>query len=149
LSKWVGDNEKNIAAAFREAEQDNAILLIDEVDSFLQDRRHAQRSWELSGVNEMLTQMESYQGIFIASTNLMSSLDSAALRRFDLKVSFDYLNGEQAWQLLQSYGLSLSLGNLDSQLKGRIHNLPLLTPGDFAATLRASIAFVHWLHIQP
>ena len=59
-----------------------AILLIDEVDSFLQDRRHAQRSWELSGVNEMLTQMESYQGVFIGSTNLMSSLDSAALRRF-------------------------------------------------------------------
>jgi AAA+ superfamily predicted ATPase len=136
LSKWVGDNEKNIAAAFREAEQDNAILLIDEVDSFLQDRRHAQRSWELSGVNEMLTQMESYQGIFIASTNLMSSLDSAALRRFDLKVSFDYLNGEQAWQLLQSYGQSLSLGHLDSQLKGHIHNLLLLTPGDFAAVAR-------------
>jgi SpoVK/Ycf46/Vps4 family AAA+-type ATPase len=84
----------------------------------------------------MLTQMESYQGIFIASTNLMSSLDSAALRRFDLKVSFDYLNGEQAWQLLQSYGQSLSLGHLDSQLKGRINNLPLLTPGDFAAVAR-------------
>ena len=100
-----------------------AILLIDEVDSFLQDRRNAERSWELSGVNEMLTQMESYQGIFIASTNLMSSVDSAALRRFDLKVSFDYLNGEQAWQLLESYGQSLSLGHLDSQLKGRIQNL--------------------------
>jgi transitional endoplasmic reticulum ATPase len=136
LSKWVGDNEKNIADAFREAERDNAILLIDEVDSFLQDRRHAQRSWELSGVNEMLTQMESYQGIFIASTNLMSSLDSAALRRFDLKVSFDYLKSEQAWQLLQSYGQSLSLDHLDIALKGRICNLAMLTPGDFAAVAR-------------
>lgn len=39
----------------------------------------------------MLTQMESFAGVFIASTNLMDGLDSAALRRFDLKVKLDYL----------------------------------------------------------
>jgi hypothetical protein len=38
--------------------------------------------------------------------------------------------------LLQSYGQSLSLGNLESQLIGRIHNLPLLTPRDYAAVAR-------------
>ena len=86
MSAYVGENEKNIARAFRDAERDGALLLIDEVDSFLQDRRGAQRGWEVSLVNEMLTQTESFSGVFIASTNLMGGLDQAALRRFDLKV---------------------------------------------------------------
>ena len=71
LSMFVGEVEKNIARAFREAEDDGALLLIDEVDSFLQDRRGAQRSWEVTQVNEMLTQMEGFAGVFIASTNLL------------------------------------------------------------------------------
>ena len=45
------------------------MLLLDEVDSFLQDRRQARQSWEVTLVNEMLTQMETFHGIFIASTN--------------------------------------------------------------------------------
>ena len=71
ISMWVGGTEKNIARAFEEAGREGAILLIDEVDSFLQDRRGASRSWEVTAVNEMLTQMESFNGLFIASTNLM------------------------------------------------------------------------------
>ena len=75
MSKYLGENEKNIAAAFKQAEQDGAVLLIDEVDSFLLDRRNARASWETSLVNEMLTQMESFTGVFVASTNLMNDLD--------------------------------------------------------------------------
>lgn len=77
MSMWVGENEQNIALAFKEAEQDGALLLIDEVDSFLQDRRGAKNSWEVTLVNEMLTQMEAFSGVFIASTNLMDGLDQA------------------------------------------------------------------------
>jgi transitional endoplasmic reticulum ATPase len=91
LGAYVGENEQRIAAAFREAEQENAVLLLDEVDSFLQDRRQARQSWEVTLVNEMLTQMESFNGIFIASTNRLDGLDQATLRRFDLKMKFGYL----------------------------------------------------------
>ena len=80
VSMWLGETEKNIARAFRDAEQDGALLLIDEVESFLQDRRGAQRSWDVAEVNEMLTQMESFGGVFIASTNLMGSTDRFHLR---------------------------------------------------------------------
>ena len=76
---YVGQAEKNIARAFRDAEDDGAVLLIDEVDSFLQDRRGAQRSWEVTQVNEMLTQMESFAGVFIASTNLIDGLDPESI----------------------------------------------------------------------
>jgi transitional endoplasmic reticulum ATPase len=109
LSMWVGGTEKNIARIFREAEEDNAVLLIDEVDSFLQDRRMSQHSWEITGVNEMLTRMENYNGIFIASTNRVDGLDSASLRRFDLKIKFNALRTEQAWTLLQNYAQSFGL----------------------------------------
>lgn len=136
MSPYVGENEQNIAQAFRRAAKDGALLMIDEVDSFLQDRRGAQRGWEVSMVNEMLTQMESYPGIFIASTNLMAGLDQAALRRFDLKVKFDFLRPGQAWDLLCRYCAQMGLESPQQDLRGRLGRLVSLTPGDFATVLR-------------
>lgn len=138
MSMWVGGNEKNIANTFRQAAQDGALLLIDEVDSFLQDRRGADRSWEVSMVNEMLTQMEQFEGVFIASTNLMDGLDPAALRRFDLKVKFDWLKPAQAASLLGRYCDRLSLAAPPSHELTRLTRLPCLTPGDFATVVRQS-----------
>ena len=91
ISMWVGGTEKNIANAFREAKEEKAVLVFDEVDSFLADRTGAKQSWEVTQVNEMLVQMENFDGIFIATTNLMDNLDRASLRRFDLKLEFSYL----------------------------------------------------------
>ncbi|WP_423193183.1 AAA family ATPase [Cupriavidus sp. H18C2] len=136
ISKWVGESEQNIARAFRQAAQDGAVLLIDEVDSFLQDRRSAQRSWEVSLVNEMLTQLESFPGVFLASTNLMDDLDQAALRRFDLKVKFHYLSPIQAWELLGRQCELLRLPAPTADLQARLGRLEVLTPGDFAAVMR-------------
>lgn len=136
LSMYVGGTEANIAEAFREAEQDGAILMIDEVDSFLRDRRQAQRSWEVTGVNEMLTQMEGFSGIFIASTNLMDGLDQAALRRFDLKVCFGFLSSSQAWLLFKRHCKAMGLPTPKAGLKVELDKFPVLTPGDFAAVAR-------------
>ena len=136
LSMYVGQAEKNIARAFGEAQDDGAVLLIDEVDSFLQDRRGAQHGWEVTQVNEMLTQMEGFAGVFIASTNLMDGLDAAALRRFDLKVKLDYLRAEQAWALLQRHCAQLGLSAPGAAVQARLARLRHLTPGDFAAVLR-------------
>ena len=135
LSKWVGQAEKNIAAAFDSAQRDHAVLLIDEVDSFLRDRRGAKASWEVTQVNEMLTQMEQFEGIFIASTNLMDGFDPAALRRFDLKLRFDPLRPDQALALLQTH-CGAQGGVLPENAASALAALPQLTPGDFAAALR-------------
>ncbi|GHU30415.1 ATPase [Betaproteobacteria bacterium] len=136
MSMYVGENEKNIAEAFRQAEQEGALLLIDEVDSFLQDRRSAQNSWEVTGVNEMLTQMESFSGVFIASTNLMDGLDQAALRRFDLKIKFDFLKPEQACELLRRHCAQLEMPAPQAELLDKLRRMDKVTPGDFAAVLR-------------
>ena len=81
-SKWLGETEKNLRAMFTEAQSENAVLLLDEADSFLFDRTRAEHSWERSQVNELLQGMERYEGIFIAATNLIETIDKAALRRF-------------------------------------------------------------------
>ncbi len=56
--RYVGQTEANIRKAFVEAREKKAVLLIDEADSFLFDRRFAKQDFQVSHVNEMLTQME-------------------------------------------------------------------------------------------
>lgn len=138
LSPYVGMAERNIADMFEEAEQDGAVLLLDEADSLLRDRRSAQRSWEVTQVNEMLTQMESFPGIFIASTNLMDSLDEASMRRFDAKVRLDYLKPAQAVTMFE--GLAKDLGiEVDGTSIERLTAAGVrITPGDFAAIARGA-----------
>ncbi len=134
-SKWVGECEKNIARAFQEAQEENAILIFDEVDSFLQDRTYAKASWEISQVNEMLVQMENFNGIFIATTNLIDNLDRASLRRFDMKLEFGYLKEAQVYELFveeaKEYGFKV-----DEEIKKQLFAIKYITPGDFAAIRR-------------
>jgi len=136
ISRYAGGSEKNIARAFLDAERESALLLIDEVDSFLQDRRGAHTGWEVTLVNEMLTRMEAFPGVLIGSTNLMDGLDPAALRRFDLKVKFDFLRPEQARELFERYCAKLKFAPRAEEVLGRLARLRALTPGDFAAVFR-------------
>lgn len=125
LSMFVGGTEKNIAEAFAEAKDAKAMLVFDEADSFLRDRTTAIRSWEVSGVNEMLTWMENHPYPFICTTNLMDTLDPACLRRFSFKVKYDFLTREQVCAAFKHFfGLSVNLADINS--------LDKLTPGDFA-----------------
>ena len=135
LSMFVGGTEKNIALAFKEAKEKHAVLVFDEVDSFLQDRGMATRSWEVTQVNEMLVQMESFDGIFIATTNLIDNLDKACLRRFDLKLEFGYLLPEQSQNLFKKDCTLLKV-KFDENAAKKVSNLGLLTPGDFASVRR-------------
>ena len=134
-SCFVGETEKRIAAAFRSARRENAVLLFDEADSFLRDRTLAVRSWETTEVNEMLAQLESFDGYFIATTNLLDALDPASMRRFDLKAKFDYLREAQAEALARKVLERFDL-TLDEEAAARLRMRRNLTPGDFAAVCR-------------
>ncbi len=137
LSKWVGESEYNIAAMFSEARDQDAVLVLDEADSFLADRRDARNSWEVTQVNELLTQMEVFEGIFFCTTNLMEKLDQASLRRFAFKVRFNPLNPEQRWQMFCQE--LKRLGGCDDGIdewESKIRGLEKLTPGDFAVAAR-------------
>ncbi|MBK5938244.1 AAA family ATPase [Halochromatium roseum] len=138
LSPLLGGTEMNLARMFREADQARAVLVLDEADSFLRDRREARAHWEVTQVNELLVQMEAFDGLFIVSTNLIETLDRAALRRFDLKIHFDYLRPEQAWTLFGDC-LRQTGGRLTQpqHWQARLADLRGLTPGDFATLVRA------------
>jgi SpoVK/Ycf46/Vps4 family AAA+-type ATPase len=121
---------------FREAQEDKAVLLLDEADTFLQDRRSARHSWEISEVNEMLTQIEAFEGLLIATTNLMDNLDPAVMRRFDLKIHFNYLTALQAAQLLNDTASRLGLPTDPETMRPVRLADCRYTPGDFAVVAR-------------
>lgn len=135
ISPYLGESEKNMAAMFQQAIDENALLMLDEADTFLSDRKNAQRSWEVSAINEMLTQLESFEGIFIASTNFMQSFDSASIRRFDIKLKFDFMNTEQVHTMFEALLINNNL-KLDETTECELKKLRCVTPGDFSVIQR-------------
>ena len=126
LDCYVGNTEKQIRKMFADAEKAKAILFLDEADSMIRDRSGASRSWEVTQVNEMLTQMENFKGIFIAATNFDGELDTASRRRFALKVKFGYLKPEGIEKMWQAFFPKVKCPD-------EACNLRMLAPGDFNA----------------
>jgi SpoVK/Ycf46/Vps4 family AAA+-type ATPase len=126
LGMYVGQTEAQIAEAFEEAERTKSILFFDEADSFLQDRSGAHQNHEVSKVNEILTRMENFKGIFIAATNFEQTLDSASRRRFAMKLGFGYLKPEGVCEIWKAF-----FPNVECPQSAM--RLPMLTPGDFNA----------------
>jgi SpoVK/Ycf46/Vps4 family AAA+-type ATPase len=99
LSKYVGESEQNVRKIF-DTYRDLAlktksepVLLLNEADQFL-----SARSTDASGSAEkmhnqmqniFLEQIEKFNGMLIATTNLLENIDSAFSRRFDYKIAFE------------------------------------------------------------
>ncbi|HMO76658.1 MAG TPA: AAA family ATPase [Sphingopyxis sp.] len=128
MSKWVGETEQRIAAAFADAKRQGAMLFFDEVDSLLADRQGATRSWEVSQVNELLTWMEDHPLPFAAATNHAAKLDPASARRFVFKVEMRALDEARARRAFAHFFGRTAPAALD-RLGG-------LTLGDFAVVAR-------------
>jgi SpoVK/Ycf46/Vps4 family AAA+-type ATPase len=136
ISKYVGETEQNMAKMFEEAETEQSVLLLDEADSFLRSRRMAERSYEVSEVNEMLQGMERFSGVFICTTNLFDDLDEAALRRFTFKIRFQPLTQTQRERMFVVEALEGEAARLTPEQSQRLQQLEVLVPGDFAAVRR-------------
>jgi SpoVK/Ycf46/Vps4 family AAA+-type ATPase len=141
MSKYVGETEQQMAAMFDEAKREGAVLLLDEADSFLQNRQMAVRSYEVSEVNEMLQGMERFEGIFICTTNLFDRIDEAALRRFSFKLKFQALKAAQREQMFISEALDGDASKLTAEIIQRLAKMEVLSPGDFAAVKRQYVLF--------
>jgi ATP-dependent 26S proteasome regulatory subunit len=128
LSKWIGETERLIAEAFDEALKDERFLIIDEAEAFLWSRAGAEKSWEVSMVNELLVSMEAHPLPFACTTNHLQQIDAAALRRFTFKVKFDYMTAAQTAAAYRRF--------FDRDPPAALSELIALTPGDFAAVGR-------------
>ena len=121
-SKWVGDSEKNIKALFdryREMVKRSPlapILLFNEADAIIGIRQeNAQRAvdkMENSIQNIILQEMESLDGIMIATTNLQQNLDKAFERRFLYKIKFEKPNAEARAHIWHEMIPDLSEGDI-------------------------------------
>lgn len=138
LSPWVGETEHLLAQAFEDAARDEALLLLDEADSFLAMRHEGMPRWERSQTNELLKQLEDYEGWFCAASNLPDALDPAVLRRFDCKFRFGWLDLAARLAMLEDgcarHGLPRELDR--AALEAAAAELPWLLPGDLAAVQR-------------
>jgi transitional endoplasmic reticulum ATPase len=135
---WIGQTERHIAEAFAAARREDALLLIDEADSFLASREGAQRSWEVSQVNQLLKELEAFDGLVALCTNFFQTLDSAVLRRIDLKVRFSRLRAEAAGEAFLEAAAVLGLEAEQARAVLRRRPLPgdAYALGDFAVALR-------------
>ena len=139
MSMWVGETEKNLRRMFEEAQRDGDVLLLDEADSFLAERNANQPRWQTAQTNELLTQMEAFDGLFICTTNLLEHLDAASFRRFDLKIGFGPLRSEQRLGIIRKACEDRRLDwdtTIEASVRLRQSDLVGLTPGDMATALR-------------
>ena len=160
LDCFVGGTEQKIAAMFQDAGEDT-LLLIDEVDSLLASRRDATRQWEISQVNELLTQIDEFDGYLILATNFPQHLDSALGRRLDFKVQFlplkpdqlreafiqtsvelgtSELSAQKALEILEEKSLELTLGDLSTAFR-QASSLQNCSAAQFAAVCLSESAF--------
>jgi hypothetical protein len=133
LSPFVGRSESNLANLFGKAKALGGILLIDEIESCLARRAHRVNPQHVTNLtNEFLTCLDCHPGVFIGSTNMFSSLDPAAIRRFTFKVEFKPLTPKGRLILFDSFFLPISGERLSEPESKYLLSLPSLTPGDFS-----------------
>ncbi len=96
-SMWMGETSKNVAAIFRTAREEQAVLLFDEADAIAARRStsldSASQRESNSVVNVLLQELERYSGVVIFATNLAANFDPAFERRIRTHVLFE-LPGE-------------------------------------------------------
>ncbi|MCK5294155.1 MAG: ATP-binding protein, partial [Arcobacteraceae bacterium] len=113
LSQYVGESEKNVRKIFDSYKElciktkTEPILLLNEADQFLSNRVTGTSAGSDKMHNQMqnifLEQIEKFDGILIATTNLLESIDKAFSRRFNYKIEFTKPTQEQRlklWEIL-------------------------------------------------
>jgi len=111
LSMYVGESEKNVRKIFDDFKtlskraKVEPILLLNEADQFLSSRSEGQGSSADKMHNQMqnifLEQIEKFEGILIATTNLLDNIDKAFSRRFNYKIEFKKPGRKQRLRLWQ------------------------------------------------
>lgn len=131
LDMYVGGTEQNVRRAARRAEQDHAILFIDEAEALFMNRERAVRSWEISQVTELLQMMENFRGILICATNRFADMDAATVRRFIFKVGFDHLTPAGKLHFYERTLYRLFDRPMTDGDRKKLAAIDRLTPGDF------------------
>jgi SpoVK/Ycf46/Vps4 family AAA+-type ATPase len=102
VNKYLGETEKNLDAVFTRAEELDVILLLDEGDALMARRTDVSTSNDRYAnleTNFLLTRLESYEGILVATSNASDRIDPAFRRRLDVVVDFRAPTAEERWTI--------------------------------------------------
>ena len=91
VSKWIGETEKNLAAAFDVAERTQAVLFLDEADALFGSRTEISDAHDRYANLEtayLLQRLDRFDGLAVLATNLRHNIDPAFIRRMDFVVEF-------------------------------------------------------------
>jgi SpoVK/Ycf46/Vps4 family AAA+-type ATPase len=106
LSKWIGDSEKNLVKAFKQAKENDCVLVFDEADSLFGQRLPETYSVDRMHnymTNVLMQEIERYEGLVILTTNREFVMDEAFGRRILFKIKFDIPKPEERakiWRIL-------------------------------------------------
>ena len=92
-SMWMGETPKNVAALFRAAAEQRAVLFFDEADAIAARRSAAVGQGQMREANTtvsvLLRELEGFNGVVIFATNLAANFDPAFERRIRTHVLFE------------------------------------------------------------
>ena len=144
-SVWMGETPKNVAAVFRMASEENAVLLFDEADAIATRRsssvEHAFLRESNTVVSVLLKELETFNGVVIFATNLASNFDPAFERRIRTHVLFEMPGPderEQIWRVQMHPTLTPLAPDVDFRALARAYEA---SGGDIRnAVLKAAMA---------
>ena len=113
LSMYVGESEKNVRNIFdtykkivKESGKE-PLLLLNEADQFLTSRSSDLSSSTTQMYNQMqnifLEQIENFDGVLVATTNLLENIDKAFSRRFNYKVEFKLPSKKERFEIWKKH----------------------------------------------
>lgn len=103
-SKFVGEGEKNLVAYFEAAEEQDAVLFIDEADTFLSRRLPSsnENSKHYNSMsNELYTLIENFNGCIVFASNHIKDFDPAVISRIIEPIEFKLPNAESRKKIIQ------------------------------------------------
>lgn len=106
VSKWIGETEKNLAAAFDAAERGDYVLLFDEADALFARRTEvgdARDRYANLETSYLLSRLSWFDGVAVLATNLRQNLDVAFGRRLEFVIPFDLPGPDERRRLWRAH----------------------------------------------
>lgn len=148
-SKYVGDGAKNLRKIFKDAEEQDAVLFMDECDSFLSKRLESTDSGSDKHYNRMSNELfqllENHSGCVIFATNLLTDIDKAFKSRIVDTIYFPLPDKEGRINMLKKMCLPSILNkvfNTDEELKDFAEQLEGFSGRDLRKSILLTFAEV-------
>ncbi len=121
LSKWLGETEQLIGQVFDMAEAALSVLVLDEAESLFRQRQSGSQGANAlsTAVAFLLTRLERFDGVLVATTNRTQDVDEAFFRRFNDYVILpmpDFGARLRLWRMMLVHGGADDLSRLDLDL---------------------------------